>query len=73
MTDRQFVRSIYPGANCKPTKSKFAHIQKFVIYDIRCRFSNYDYNPLAWGKSSKDAWANASTVIQLEMLRKLES
>ena len=66
MTDRQFVRSIYPTARLYT----LSFLDSKSLYDIRTKeliLTSW------WAASPKDAWWEAATIIKNDLLRKLES
>ena len=79
MTNKQFVKSIYPRANCKLNPRLNPRVYALVneifnVYENYDKYSSYtSYTLLAWGSSQKQAWANAADFIQKEMIKILKS
>jgi hypothetical protein len=70
LTNKKFVRSVYPTAICIYICDTFAD----AIYLIKYKMDNLGRgNPIDWGSSPKNAWKNSAEKIKQDMLRKLES
>ena len=68
MRNREFVRSIYPGAWCE----RFRPIgHKFIVRYYPSYLSRVE--PIGWGETAKKAWKDAVDGINIEIMEKLES
>jgi hypothetical protein len=71
MTNRELVRSIYRGARCEEfyLGGRFPDQRYIIRYRSNCSLRR---DPIGWGATIKESWADAANTIKVDMLATLE-